>query len=168
MMFILAKITSVMLLVALSYISLKYMIIGVHSDSKVRSRLTIRSRRTQGRWATWLYRRYKLFIHLSELLESISSPIRTGQLLGIGFISAIGGVLIGTFFFSSMKGVISLGCILALIPYITVRMRLLTIQMRARINFLPAMEVFYQSYILSEHKNLRAVLKHSIEENRML
>jgi len=80
----------------------------------------------------------------------------------------MGGVLIGTLFFSSVKGVLSLGGILLLAPYISLRMRLLTIQMKSRINFLPAMEIFYQSYILSEHKNIRMVLKSSIEENRML
>lgn len=168
-MFIIAKISSIFILISLTYICLKYLLITMVSQSITRSRLTIGWKRPfVGRWHTWFIRRYKLFMHLSDLLESVSSSLRVGQLLGIGVLLAMSGVLLGTFFFSSVKGVISLGCILALLPYISLRMRLLTIQMRSRINFLPAMEVFYQSYILSEHKNLRMVLKNSIEENRML
>ncbi len=168
-MFTLAKISSVVILVALTYISIKYLLISMISQSKIRSRLMNGFGRPFAGYSNrWLIRKYRLLMHLSDLLESVSSSLRVGQLLGICVLLATSGVLIGTFFFSSVKGVFSLGCILALIPYISLRMRLLTIQMRIRINFLPAMEVFYQSYILSEHKNIRMVLKSSIEENRML
>jgi hypothetical protein len=107
-------------------------------------------------------------MHLSDLLKSVSSNAQVGQLLALALILAMSGVFLGTFFFSSVKGVLSLSLILGALPYISLRMRLLTMQMRSRINFLPAMEVFYQAYILSEHKNIRMVLKSSLEENRML
>ncbi|MEX2415267.1 MAG: hypothetical protein WD424_03915 [Paenibacillaceae bacterium] len=169
MMFILAKIMWISILLVLIYIGLKYLIISVISRSIIRSRLSNNWRLPfVGRGHTSFIHRYKLWVHLSDLLESVSSSLRVAQLLLIGVLLAMSGVLLGTLFFSSVKGVVSLGVILALIPYISLRMRLLTIQMRSRINFLPAMEVFYQSYILSEHKNIRMVLKASVEENRML
>jgi hypothetical protein len=169
MMFSLTKISWIFMLFAFTYICLKYLIVSMVSKSIVRSRLTSHMMLPfVGRGHTWFIHRYKLWMHLSDLLKSVSSSLRVGQLLAIGVLLAMSGVFIGTLFFSSVKGVVTLGTILGIIPYISLRMRLLTIQMRGRINFLPAMEVFYQSYILSEHKNIRMVLKASVEENRML
>jgi hypothetical protein len=169
MMFILTKLSSIFMLLALIYLSLKYLIVAMVNRSVIRSRLTNHwTLPVVGRRHAWFIHRSKLWIHISDLLKSVSSNLRVGQLLAIAVNLAVSGVLIGTFFFSSVKGVVALGVILGSIPYIILRMRLLTLQMRSRINFLPAMEVFYQSYILSEHKNIRMVLKNSVEENRML
>lgn len=168
MMFILAKITWVSMLFVLVYICFKYLLVTMIRQSKIRSRLSNNWKLPFVGGRTWFIHRYKLWVHLSDLLGSVSSSIRVAQLLVICILLAMSGVLIGTFFFSSVKGVVSLGVILAIIPYISLRMRLLTIQMRSRINFLPAIEVFYQAYILAEHKNIRMVLKASVEENRML
>src|SRR5690554_3590104 len=169
MMFILTKLSSLFMLFALSYICIKYFIVSIVGRSLLRSRLSNSwVLPNVGRKGAWFIHRFKLWIHVSDLLSSVSSPLRVGQFLALGVNLSIGGILIGTFFFSSVKGVVSLAILLGSIPYISLRMRLLTIQMRGRINFLPAMEVFYQSYILSENKNIRMVLKDSIAENRML
>jgi hypothetical protein len=169
MIFVLMKLSWIILLFALSYICLRHLIISVICRIRIRTRLSrYQARPLNHRWHTWIVRRYKLLLHLSDLLESVASSLRVGQFLAICFLLAVTGVLIGTLYFSSVKGIVSLSVIFALIPYIVFRMRLLNFQLRSRINFLPAIEVFYQSYVLSEQKNIRTVLKNSLEENRML
>ena len=74
----------------------------------------------------------------------------------------------GTFVFISMKGVFIIGLIFAVTPYIFLRMRLMSLQMKARIDFLPAIEVFYQYYVLSDNKKLRSIMKTILDEQRIL
>lgn len=164
-----AKAASIVLLFILIYVCLRYMLASAVQYSAIRSRLSMyQSDRLTGRWNTFLLHRYRLFAHMSDLLESVSSSLRVGRLLLICFMLGISGILLGSLYFTSIKGVVSLGILLAAIPYIGLRMRLLNVQMRNRINFLPAVEVFYQSYVLSEQKNIRTVLKASLEEQRMM
>jgi hypothetical protein len=169
MMFLLTKASSIFLLLALTFICMKYVLASLFSRSIIRSRLSSNPLLPiAGYRQAWFIHRLRLWVHLSDLLKSVSSNVHVSQLLAIALLLAMSGIFIGTFFFSSVKGVLSLSCILGVLPYISLRMRLLTMQMRSRISFLPALEVFYQAYILSEHKNIRMVLKSSMEENRML
>ena len=169
MMFTIAKASWILLLFIFSYICLKYLLMSLIRQSVVRSRLSARrAQQIHKRWNFIRIRQLRLVIHLSDLLESVSSKLRVGQLLSLCLVLAVSGVLMGTLYFSSIKGVVSLSTLLALLPYIVLRMRLLTLQMKNRTNFLPALEVFYQSYVLAEHKNIRTILKSSLEENRMM
>ena len=119
-----------------------------------------------GRRNLWFVHRTKLW-NRTDLLKSVSSSFRVGQLFGISVLLGTTGVLIGTFFFVSVKGVVSLGAILGMVRYISLRMRLLTIQMRSRL-----ISCLHWKYSINLTCSLRIrrrmVLKSSIEENRML
>src|SRR5690606_5752056 len=68
----------------------------------------------------------------------------------------------------SIKGFILLGGMSLTLPYIILRMRLVSSQLSARLEFLPAVELFYQFYVLNGQQNMRVTLKQCIEENRLL
>jgi hypothetical protein len=105
--------------------------------------------------------------HVSDLLESSGSRLKRDQFFLISAALLLTGVLIGSFFFQTVKGVAISSALLGSFPYLTLRMKLLNRQMKSRIEFLPAVEVFYQYYVLSEHKNSRTVLHDALRENRI-
>lgn len=109
-----------------------------------------------------------LYRNIAFMLESIHSKVGVKVFFQLSFILLIIGILVGTFVFTSLKGVLVLGLIFGLTPYVFLRMRLMGAQMKMRIDFLPAVEVFYQYYVLSETKNLRNVLKKSLTEQKIL
>ncbi|MNC00783.1 hypothetical protein D3C75_481180 [compost metagenome] len=78
------------------------------------------------------------------------------------------GVILGVFFFQSLKGVAVLGPVCGIAPYVVLRMKLLSRQLRTRLQFLPAVEVFYQQLLLTEHPNIRIVLQAVIAEDRLV
>src|SRR5690606_31384566 len=65
------------------------------------------------------------------------------------------------------RGLLLLPLMLAVLPYIALRMRLISRQMRSRLDFLPAVEVFYQYYVMSETRNVRQVLAASLAGRRL-
>ncbi|MEF3306419.1 type II secretion system F family protein [Paenibacillus sp. GYB003] len=109
----------------------------------------------------WLYR------HLADLLESIQARLHIGTFLFVSVLLLLAGIVGGFFCFRNAKGVLSAGGMLGLLPYLALRMRLLSLQMKARLDFLPAVELFYQYYIVSGQSNIRTALKITLEENRM-
>lgn len=106
--------------------------------------------------------------HLTDMLESIGSRMSIGWFLYMTVLLAVGGVVTGALLFHSMKGIVSFCILLGAMPYVILRMKLLTLQMRARLEFLPAVELFYQYYLVSGGRNIRTALRISLEESRML
>ena len=105
--------------------------------------------------------------HLEDLLISTQVKLSPYQFMLFSLVAATAGITLGTIYFSSIKGITVLGSILLFLPYLWLRSRLVTLQMKHRIDFLPAIESFYQAYVLSETKNVRTVLRASIEGDRM-
>lgn len=112
--------------------------------------------------------RTKLFEHLSELLLSSRTDMAPGTFLFAVIVLGLAGVLGGTLFFEGVKGALASGLLLASLPYIWLRMRLITQQMQTGYRLLPAIEVFYQIYVLAESKNIRQVLGNAVEGGRMM
>lgn len=81
-------------------------------------------------------------------------------------LAAMIGLSAGAYFFQNVKGMLMLSTMLAASPYIWLRMRLISRQMRSRLDFLPAVEVFYQHYLMTESKNIRQTLAGCLEERR--
>lgn len=106
--------------------------------------------------------------HLAELLLSSRAGLSPGLFLFVQCALGLSGVLAGSLFFGGVKGTLAMGMLLALLPYIWLRMRLLTLQMKTGYRLLPAIEVFYQCYVLAESKNIRQVLRNAIEAERMM
>lgn len=85
----------------------------------------------------------------------------------ITFISFLLGLGIGAYLFQSVRGFVLLSLMTAAVPYVWLRMQLISRQMRSRLDFLPAVEVFYQYYLMAETRNIRQVLSVCLEERRL-
>jgi Flp pilus assembly protein TadB len=105
--------------------------------------------------------------HLNLLLEAVRWKLPARKFLAVSALLALAGSWIGLAFFSSVKGWLTVGGLAGLSPYVWMRFRLLNQQMKTRIEFLPAVEVFYQYYTLAEGKNLLNTLKTVLQENRI-
>lgn len=108
-----------------------------------------------------------LIRHLSVLLEVLRWRLSVPQFLLSSFVVACTGMWTGAFLFASLKGAVLCGVAGGSVLYLAARVRLLNRQMKSRLEFLPAVEVFYQHYVLSEGKNLRNTLKEAVLEGRI-
>lgn len=109
-----------------------------------------------------------LYRHVDDLLQSVRAQMSVEMFFMISVLLSLGGFLTGALLFPSIKGFILLGGMSLTLPYIILRMRLVSSQLSARLEFLPAVELFYQFYVLNGQQNMRVTLKQCIEENRLL
>jgi hypothetical protein len=79
---------------------------------------------------------------------------------------AFGGY-VGWIWFLTIKHVFLLGLLLSVCPWIFVRVRLINMQVRMRLIFLDAVEIFYQAYVSVPRRNIRVVLAKIVSEQRM-
>ena len=110
----------------------------------------------------------RLYKHLETLIASTHAPLQTSTFANISIMLTLLGIIAGYFTFSHLRGLLLLTVLMGASPYLLLRMQLLNIQMRTRLEFLPAVEVFYQHYVLSYHKNARVVLGTIIKEQSIL
>jgi hypothetical protein len=128
----------------------------------------VRQAKIGNRLASRLKRYRVVYTHLSELMEAVHSSFSISAFLTASFLLFLSGFLAGALLFQTLKGVFVLSFVLGTLPYLLLRMRLISIQLRTRLEFLPAVEVFYQYYVLGGQKNVRTALKDCIEENRLM
>lgn len=105
--------------------------------------------------------------HLSELLESMRVPMRPEGLVLLSGLLMLAGMTVGALLFQSVKGCLLLGAVLALLPYTLLRTLLVHRQMQTRLDFLPAVELFYQCYLVTGERHIRTALQRAVEEQRM-
>jgi hypothetical protein len=89
------------------------------------------------------------------------------SLLTLSLALAVVSCVIGLLLFQSMKGTLLPAAIGGLMPYTIVRMTLLQSQLQTRIDFLPSVELFYQSYLVTGERHVRHALQRTIEERRL-
>lgn len=106
--------------------------------------------------------------HLQDIMEVTRFFPSVSAFLTCCMLLLLTGIILGVFFFQSLKGVAVLGPVCGIAPYLVLRMKLLTRQLRTRLQFLPAAEVFYQQLLLTEHPNIRNVLQAVIAEDRLV
>lgn len=168
MLIAIVKSAFLLLLFMLAYVFLNRLLQAVVRQSAARYRLNYVRRGGFANRVAQLASRYnRLYRHLADLLESIQSRLHIGTFLFVSIALLLAGMIGGFFGFRNVKGVVSAGAMLGLLPYVVLRMRLLGMQMKARLDFLPAVELFYQYYIVSGQSNIRTALKVTLEENRM-
>ncbi|HIW33925.1 MAG TPA: hypothetical protein IAA29_14180 [Candidatus Paenibacillus intestinavium] len=110
---------------------------------------------------------YKLITHLDHLLQTLRLSISGERFLHwLLSIALVGGVL-GWYMFGSLKGAILCSAMVAGIPYMSLRMLLIHRQLEAQIDFLPAIELFYQCYLITGERQIKIALAKVIEENRI-
>jgi hypothetical protein len=139
------------------------------SRQQLVSRLDYRQERTlRRRFARFLMRQERLYRHLSELLESLQLPLGPGSVVLLTVILLLAGTSAGLYLFKSAKGTLLLGGVMAVSPYMLLRMLLVQRQMKTRIDFLPAVELFYQCCLISGGSQIRTALQRTVEEKRLL
>lgn len=123
----------------------------------LRSQRRVKSRQ----FSSWLLR------HLQDLLEALNSRASPSSVLTVSVVGLLIGIGVGAYLFQHLRGMLLLAVMLAALPYIVLRMRLVSKQMAARLEFLPAVEVFYQYYVMTDPRNIRQALAMCLEERRL-
>lgn len=158
-----------LLLFLLLYLSVRLLLQAVLKRSTARYRLAyIHEQTLSSRLSRYMSRYNALHRHLTDLLESLRYRMSIGMFLYMTVLLTLAGAVAGAFLFGTLKGMGAMTVLLGTMPYVTLRMRLLGLQMKARLDFLPAVELFYQYYLVSGQRNIRTALRISLEENRML
>jgi hypothetical protein len=104
---------------------------------------------------------------LSLLLESARAGIGPAAFLGLSALLAAAGGAAGALAIQTVKGTVVAALLFGGLPYIVVRMTLMHRQMRSRIDFLPAVELFYQSYLTTGGRQVKIALGRMVEERRL-
>ncbi|NIK80516.1 Flp pilus assembly protein TadB [Paenibacillus castaneae] len=138
-------------------------------EQHLRSKLTYR---TQVGWRHALAERFKrfekLYQHLSELLETLQLKTKPGPFVCMSGLLLLAGFASGGLFFQSLKGTVLFGGVLATMPYIILRAMLVHRRMGTQMDFLPAVELFYQCYLVTGERQVRIALQRTVEERRLL
>lgn len=105
--------------------------------------------------------------HIFDLLLALGWRIKPRDFAiisaGMGLVGISSGVLV----FQSLRSVVILFLILGCLPYLGLRMSLLNRQMATRLEFLPAVELFYQCYLVTGCRHIRTALQKTVEERRL-
>lgn len=106
-------------------------------------------------------------VHLEDMLSASGWRMSPGALwslaAGLGLCGLAGGALL----FQSVRSMALLGGMLAALPYSLLRMSLINRQLSARLNFLPAAELFYQCYLVNGSRHVRTALQRMVEERQL-
>jgi len=105
--------------------------------------------------------------HLDDMLRSVRLPLASRWFVLVSLMMGTAGLAAGMLYFATVKGVLIVGLITLLAPYVWLRSRLIGMQFKHRLDLLPAVESFYQLYVLSESKNMLNVL-HDVVDGRQL
>ncbi|WJH37123.1 hypothetical protein N6H14_16485 [Paenibacillus sp. CC-CFT747] len=163
-----AKYALLLLLFLLLFASLRGFLHLFIGERKARLRLIYsRSSPWEDKVTGWAEKLQGLTVHLKDLLESNRTRMSVRMFLSVSFFLLLGGFSCGFLLFYNIKGVLSLTAILGALPYLLMRMRLISLQLKTRLDFLPAVEVFYQCYVLSAHPNIRNVLRTALADDRI-
>lgn len=165
---ILAQVCLLVLLYVLFFIGIYSLLQAGLRQRAVRYRLRYKQ---DGRWhvrfAGWLARYRPVYKHLKLLLEAAQSRIGMGLFLAVSGILLLVGLTVGALFFQSLKGVTLLGGMMGGMPYVALRFNIISIRLRNRLEFLPAVEIFYQYYMVSGSKNVKTALQLVLAEQRI-
>lgn len=165
MLLILCQVSLSVLLFVLLFVTFRHLAIAVAGIHAVRSRLTWEKKASQpllgGRLAP-------LHRHLGDLVEVTRLVPTIGAFLTLTLILSLGGITAGVLVFQSAKGVLALLTVAGMLPYVLLRLQLISRQMRIRLEFLPAAEVFYQQIMLEVRPNIRSTLQAVVAGDRLL
>ncbi|MDR6884599.1 hypothetical protein [Bacillus sp. 3255] len=166
---IVAKYVFVLLLFLLVFVVVRSVLHAAIRQRESRWRLQyVKTAAINHRFSEFLGNRSRLFRHVRELMESVETGFSVQAMLMFSVILSLAGLLTGLLFFQSFKGVTVLTLIGASFPYFMLRLKLVSIRLQTRLEFLPAVEIFYQYYMVDPNKNLKSALKYCLEENRIL
>lgn len=138
-------------------------------EQQLRSKLTYRANRGWRKRLAERFKRYeRLHKHLSELLETLQIKVMPVAFTGVSGLLLLAGVASGGIFFQSVKGTLLFGGLLGSLPYTILRAMLVHRRMQTQMDFLPAVELFYQCYLVTGERQVRIALQRTVEEKRLL
>jgi hypothetical protein len=105
--------------------------------------------------------------HLADLLAALRWRMTPSGFLVFSIGMGLLGIASGVMVFQSFRAAFILLAILSCCPYLMLRLSLLNRQMATRLEFLPAVELFYQSYLVTGCRHIRIALQKTIEERRL-
>lgn len=166
---IFAKYVFLFLLLILIFVVVRSVLHVAIRQRKARFRLHyVKTSAFGNRFSEYLGNRSRLFKHMKEMMESVELGMSMQTMLTVSMILSFTGLLAGVLLFQSLKGVLVLTLISVSLPYMLLRLKLVSIRLQTRLEFLPAVEVFYQYYMVDPHKNIKMALKYCLEEHRIL
>jgi hypothetical protein len=134
-----------------------------------RSRLRhVKEGKLDVRVAAWLSHFRRVYGHLRLLLEASHAKVGLGWFVVLTVMLTLLGIAAGALFFQSVKGIAVLACMLGGLPYVWLRISLISLRLRNRMEFLPAIEVFYQFYQVTGGKSVKHALQLCLAENRIV
>lgn len=105
--------------------------------------------------------------HLEQLMHSLRIPLKGNQMFSTLLGLFIGGMLLGSWMLGTWKGALLLGAMIAALPYLVLRFILVHQRLEAQIDFLPALESFYQCYLITGERQIKVALARLMEEKVM-
>lgn len=153
----------------LAFIAIYSLLNVWYSDRKLKSRLSYRSRTgIRYRLTESFKKNERLYRHLSELLEALQIGLNPGTFALVSIVLLLAGVTAGGTFFQSAKGTMLFGLLLGAFPYTLLRAMLVHRRMQTQIDFLPAVELFYQCYLVTGERQVRVALQRAVDERRLV
>ncbi|MEK3882480.1 hypothetical protein [Paenibacillus sp. PL2-23] len=142
---------------------------GIAERRRLRGRLTYQSPYSLRKLIVDRSKAYRLLsAHIGELLETLRLRMKAEMFLSGSGLLLLAGTLAGGLFFQTAKGTLLFGCLVGLSPYVWLRGLLVHRRMGAQIDFLPAVELFYQCYLVTGERQVRVALQRTVEEKRLL
>ncbi len=133
------------------------------------SRLTYESPYSARNLLLRYFGRYKsIQNHVSELLETLRLDIKPDAFIAASGLLLLAGITGGSLFFQTAKGALLFGLLVGFLPYTSLRALLVHRRMGAQIDFLPAVELFYQCYLVTGERQVKVALQRAVEEKRLL
>lgn len=109
----------------------------------------------------------RLYAHIADLLAAVGWNVAPGSFAVLSLFLGLMGCFGGIALFASGKSVMMLAAIAGGLPYVVLRFRLVSLQMATRLEFLPAVELFYQCYLITGSRHIRVALQKTVEERRL-
>ncbi|WP_438448503.1 hypothetical protein [Gorillibacterium sp. sgz5001074] len=110
----------------------------------------------------------RLIRHLEDMMAATRFIRSAGAFAVLTLLLLLSGMIAGVWVFRSLRGVMILGGIWGSLPYLLLRLRLISGRLRTRLEFLPAVEIFYQQLCLTHRPNIRLVLDDAVSGGRLL
>lgn len=109
----------------------------------------------------------RLCAHAADLLAAVGWNVPPGGFIGLSLFLFALGFFGGVALFASVGSALLLALIVGGLPYVLLRSRLVGLQMATRLEFLPAVELFYQCYLVTGSRHIRIALQKTVEERRL-
>lgn len=164
----LAVVSLIALLFLLLYVSFRFAFYAWSDHQSRKRRLTANK---ESAWnqalSSQMSRLGKPYQHVADLLLALGWRMTPNGFAVISVCLGLLGSSAGLLVFQSFRSVILLMIILGCLPYLLLRMSLVNRQMATRLEFLPAVELFYQCYLITGCRHVRTAMQKTVEERRL-